>query len=277
MKRTFSFLCLASLIISMLCACGMSDVKKAEAAIDAIGEVDLNSENAIKAAKELFLELDETQREKVSNRDKLENAENTFYDLQIVNVEDLIDRIAADPDLSQEAIDAARTAFDALDGEMREKVKNADKLAQAEEKYEILQHISDYKISNYRNIGTGKVSPFNRTADGWYRDNDAAATVYICFLLQGDRDNTIDLGQISFNVCICICKEDDRIDVYSEYGEDCILGIQYWPSSDKAQFGTIKTKLAPKEYADILVTAGIVDAEKEIPISSVTKILNIMG
>ena len=264
-------------MISVLCACGMNTVKKVEKAIDAIGEVSLDSEDAVQAAKALYLALDEKNQEKVSNIDKLEIAEKTLYDLKIVNVENLIDQIGSGSDISKEAIDAARAAYDALDAEMQNKVQNADDLTQAEEWYELLQHISDYEITNYQHLGTSKVSLFNETVERWYGVDDIAATAYICFLLEGNNEKSIDLDEISFNVYICICRADERVDIYSKYGKDKILGIQYWPSESKAQFGTIKTDLAPKDYADILTTAGIVDAGRAIPISSVSKILNAMS
>lgn len=277
MKKWIAALFLIVLTTSLLCACTSGAVKKTEEAIDAIGAVNLNSEDAIRTAKELYDALDEEKKAQVLNHDTLEKAEETLQTLKIENVERLINQIDAGDTLRKETIDAARAAFDALDEQLQKQVKNSDRLLQAEEKYEVLTHISDYLIPNYKRIGTTRVSLFRETAAGWFgKDNTAAATAFMCFLLEGDSEGSIDIGSIHYDAFICICRAEDRVDIYSKYGDDSILGIQYWPAKDKAVVGTIKTELSTKDYADILVMGGIVDAAKNIPLDSCMKVLNAM-
>ena len=278
MKKCIAFLCLTVMMISMLCACGMNAVKKTEEAIDAIGEVRLDSEGAIQTAKDLYLALDEEKQEKVSNRDKLEAAEKTLRDLKIQNAEDLIDQIGAASSLDKETIDAARAAFDALDADAQAQVQNADALVQAEEKAEMLEHLSDYLITNYQGIGTKKVSLFDLSTESWFGSDDTAATAYICFLLQGNNEKSIDLDMISFDVDICICRADNRIDIYAKYGKvrDGLLGIQYWPEESRAQVGTVITDLSVEDYANLLIAGGVIDAAREIPLDNCVRVLNTM-
>lgn len=68
MKRIVAFLLLIALFIS-LCACGKSKaVKAAEEAISSIGEVTLDSEEAINQAQKHFDILTEDEKAKVDNR-----------------------------------------------------------------------------------------------------------------------------------------------------------------------------------------------------------------
>ena len=274
MKRPIALICVFTLMLLMLCGCSFSAVRKAEEAIDAIGTVSLDSAEAISNARALYDALGENKQEKVENYKLLENAEGTLRDLQIQNVESLIDEIGTEATVDQKTVEAARTAFDALDADMQSRVQNLDTLLKAEKKIEMLKHLSDYTISNYQRIGTRRVKVFNESALGWYGLEDKSATAYICFMLQGDEEHMIDADNVSFDVYVCVNQAYDRVDIYDKTKDGKIMGIQYWPSEDRAQIGTIKTELSMQEYMDLLVTGGIVNSYRKISLESISRALN---
>jgi len=274
MKRAIAYIFLSALLLSLMSACGMSAVKETEAAIDAIGTVSLDSAEAISNARTLYDALGENKQEKIENYKLLETAEGTLRDLQIQNVESLIDEIGMESAVDQNAVEVARAAFDALDADMQSRVQNLETLLKAEKKMELLEHISDYTISNYQRIGTRRVKVFNESALGWYGLEDKSATAYICFLLQGDEEHIINIDNISFDVYVCVNKAYDRVDLYDKTKDGKIMSIQYWPSEDRAQIGTIKTELSMQEYMDLLVAGDIVNSYRKISFESISRALN---
>ena len=110
--------------------------------IDAIGEVTLESGDAIKAARAAYDALTATQKELVKNYEKLTAAEEAYTALvdaaAAKAVDDLIDAIGEVTADSGDAIKAARAAYDALTDTQKELVKNYEKLLAAEELYEEL-------------------------------------------------------------------------------------------------------------------------------------------
>ena len=116
--------------------------KAAEDLIDAIGEVTLGSGDAIKAAREAYDALTDTQKELVKNYEKLTAAEEAYTALvdaaAAKAVDDLIDAIGEVTVDSGDAITAAREAYDALTDAQKELVENYEKLLAAEELYKEL-------------------------------------------------------------------------------------------------------------------------------------------
>ena len=110
--------------------------------IDAIGEVTLESGDAIKAARAAYDALTDTQKELVKNYEELTAAEEAYTALvdaaAAKAVDDLIDAIGEVTADSGDAIKAARAAYDALTDTQKELVKNYEKLLAAEELYEEL-------------------------------------------------------------------------------------------------------------------------------------------
>ena len=106
-----------------------------EKLIDAIGTVTLDSEETIKAARDAYDALTEEQKAQVGNYQTLLDAEAKLADLQAVDaVEKLIDAIGTVTLDSEEAIKAARGAYDALTEEQKEQVGNYQTLLDAEAK-----------------------------------------------------------------------------------------------------------------------------------------------
>ena len=110
--------------------------------IDAIGEVTLESGDAIKAARAAYDALTDTQKELVKNYEELTAAEEAYTNLvdaaAAKAVDDLIDAIGEVTADSGDAIKAARAAYDALTDTQKELVKNYEKLTAAEETYAAL-------------------------------------------------------------------------------------------------------------------------------------------
>ena len=106
-----------------------------EKLIDAIGTVTLDSEETIKAARDAYDALTEEQKAQVGNYQTLLDAEAKLADLQAADaVEKLIDAIGTVTLDSEEAIKAARGAYDALTEEQKAQVGNYQTLLDAEAK-----------------------------------------------------------------------------------------------------------------------------------------------
>ena len=110
--------------------------------IDAIGEVTLESGDAIDAARTAYDKLPEAKKVLVDNYEKLTAAEEAYTALvdaaAAKAVDDLIDAIGEVTLESGDAIKAARAAYDALTDTQKELVKSYEKLLAAEELYEEL-------------------------------------------------------------------------------------------------------------------------------------------
>ena len=110
--------------------------------IDAIGEVTLDSGDAIDAARTAYDKLPEAKKALVDNYEKLTAAEEAYTALvdaaAAKAVDDLIDAIGEVTADSGDAIKAARAAYDALTDTQKELVKSYEKLLAAEELYEEL-------------------------------------------------------------------------------------------------------------------------------------------
>ena len=146
--------------------------------ISAIGDVTLESEDAIKEARTAYDALTDVQKELVSNKDVLEKAESTLKELQdakaadVKAAEEVTNKISAIGDVtleSEDAIKEARTAYDALTDAQKELVSNKDVLEKAETTLKELKDAKDaddakaaatpksITLSNTRYIYNGKV------------------------------------------------------------------------------------------------------------------------
>ncbi len=116
----------------------LADLKAADAVeklIDAIGTVTLDGEETIKAARDAYDALTDAQKELVGNYQTLLDAEAKLADLKAADaVEKLIDAIGTVTLNSEEAIKAARGAYDALTEEQKAQVGNYQTLLDAEAK-----------------------------------------------------------------------------------------------------------------------------------------------
>ena len=129
-------------------------VENAESKISAIGDVTLDSKDAIKDARDTYDALTDDQKKQVTNYDVLEAAEKKLSDLQVENVKTKIDGIGEVTLSSSSTIKAARTAYDALTDDQKKQVTNYDVLEAAEKK------LSDLQVENVKNKidGIGEVT-----------------------------------------------------------------------------------------------------------------------
>lgn len=166
MKKVLSMLVIIAMLFS-LAACGAGkpaepekkeEVKQVEALIADIGEVSLDSEEAIIKAEEAYEELSENDRKDVETYEELEKAR-TDYDALVVKaeeekkaaeekakreaaikeVEDLVAEITATDLENAERILAAKAAYDALPDEDKAKVEKGSELAGMAETVEQLK------------------------------------------------------------------------------------------------------------------------------------------
>ena len=126
-------------------------VHDVEQKIAAIGEVTLDSEEAIQAARAAYDALSDQRKAQVSNYDVLLAAEKKLAQLQdeaVAHVEELIDAIGQPViPASRAAVEAARAAYDALGQKLQARVGNYDVLLAAEARLAELNAQDIYKTT----------------------------------------------------------------------------------------------------------------------------------
>ena len=127
-------------------------VENAESKISAIGDVTLDSKDAIKDARTAYDALTDDQKKQVTNYDVLEAAEKKLSDLQVENVKNKIDGIGEVTLSSSSTIKAARSAYNALTADQKKQVTNYDVLQKAESELSDLQK-ADAVVTKIKNIG----------------------------------------------------------------------------------------------------------------------------
>lgn len=133
MKRFLS-LALACCFCISLCACGKSaEAKKVDELILAIGNVSLESKEAVRAAQESYDALSEEEKKEVENYSVLQDAQALIE--RVASVEEKIDAIGTVNAESEPLITAAKEAFDSLPEEEQRLVSNRDTLADAVNEY----------------------------------------------------------------------------------------------------------------------------------------------
>lgn len=146
MKKLIALLLASLMVLSLLTGCGASaEAKAADELINAIGDVTLESGDAIKAAEDAVAKLEQKDKDKLAGLSALEEARKTYDDLvkkdnkaKVSAVEKLIDAIGEVTGDSEAAIQEARKAFDALPEELQDELSNAKVLTQAEGAYQEL-------------------------------------------------------------------------------------------------------------------------------------------
>ena len=130
-------------------------VSVVEAAIDAIGEVTLESRGDIDAAKNAYDALESRLQSEVSNYGKIAEAESALAGLEaaqhVEQVEQLIDRIGVVDKDSGEVILAAKEALNALTAEEQAMVTNHDALTEAIDTYStIMREYADNLLKSFK-------------------------------------------------------------------------------------------------------------------------------
>lgn len=145
MKKIIS-LVLALVMCLTLGACGKSKaVTAAEELIAAIGEVTVQSGDAIQKAEDAVAALSAEEKETVETLAQLTEARKKYDEISAVKpVEELIANIGTVSLESEGSITIARTAYDALSSEYKTKVSNYSDLQKAELALE--QALSDKRV-----------------------------------------------------------------------------------------------------------------------------------
>ena len=155
-----------------------------ETLIEAIGEVSLDSEAAIREARAAYDALTDVQKKLVGNYQALLDAETAYALLNQAAAEAvkaLIGAIGPVTKKSGDKIDAARTAYDALTDEQKALVTNYQTLLDAEKRYEDLLHRpatptspskpAEEKPSEEKPTEDASKLPFRDVTSGsWYYD-----------------------------------------------------------------------------------------------------------
>ena len=140
-RRLFIFALVLSLLVGTLSGCGKSaNVKTVDAMIQAIGEVTLESEDAILEAEEAVSALSSSERGELSYYSDLRRMRSELNALKADEVDDLIKAIGSNVTLESEAaVKAARDAYDALTKDMKVLVSKLSDLEAAEKTLERLK------------------------------------------------------------------------------------------------------------------------------------------
>lgn len=154
MRRKIAAVLVLLLVLS-LCACKSKEVKNAEALIAAIGEVSLESGDAIAAAQSAYDALSGEDKADVENSADLTAALDAYqviYDA--AKAEQLIAAIGEVTLDSEAAITAAEEAYAALSGESKALVTNAADLTAARNAYEEAAKAAAYQEAYLSLVGT---------------------------------------------------------------------------------------------------------------------------
>lgn len=130
-------LLVCGILLVGLTGCGENkEVAATVNAIDAIGEITINSESAIENAESMYQSLSEDDQQSVTNYDTLVDSRNQ-YDL--LCTEAAIDAIGDVSFESGESIEYAKGLYDALSPELQTQVGNYDLLKTSDETYTFIK------------------------------------------------------------------------------------------------------------------------------------------
>ena len=152
---------------------GFSKVSRVEDAIAAIGQVTLESGEAIAAAEQSYSELNESQKSKVENYSLLPEARSAYECLVAKDAIDAIGDVSLD---SEEAIEKAEQLFNALSKEQQKKVGNSRVLTAARKEFERMTAAVEKAVKAIDAIGTvtlnsgDKISAARRAYDALEKD-----------------------------------------------------------------------------------------------------------
>lgn len=187
-------------------------------------------------------------------------------EIKVRKVESLIDDIGTVTINSGKAIDEARDNYDALSSDLQGKVGNRSVLSDAEKKYDLLKTYEANRIKNYSSFDSTFASKIDNSVEEWM-ENDLVEGLLFLFLV---LDAGVDTSDVDMNAqYICVCKEDERIDIYGCFKNGEVMGIQYWPKKKSGQVGSVATHLSIKEYVKMLNNCEVIDEYSALSASAV--------
>ncbi len=240
--------------------------------IDAIGEnVSLESQEAVKAAKDAYDKLTEAQRLYVTNVEKLTNAENTIKDMQAAkSADDLIAAIGTVDAKSGEAIKAARQAFDNLSETQKGYVKNLTVLTDAEKTFEEVKK-DLYHFGSAGTVimpGTHQIGVAFKKADNPSKDSMASGCVKggsIEVMEDGTAFINVSLGSVSMMGITGWASDWKIFNEYKASGEATPAEIV--STDGRGHVTQIRFKLPDNSwdgvYANLTVKASIINMKPD--------------
>ena len=183
MKKILSVIAILTLTLLVFCSCGRSEsVKLCEDKIKEIGEVSLDSEELIIAAEQAFTLLGAEDKDKVRNKDELEEARAEYDKMKEISdmadeISDKIDRSFTEYGISNEEISSAYEALQELIPEEEKETHPAlaqveEKLAQVDEKTaesnaSAVSYVKGfYEINKDKNVTVKEIGCITQVADG---------------------------------------------------------------------------------------------------------------
>ena len=124
------------------------DITDIEQRINAIGEVTLDSETALRSIRDRYDSAEAEVRQGISNYEVLTAAEETFSALQVAAVEQVIDAIGTVTLDSGDAIDEAESAYQALTDAQRQQVSNAEQIQAAKDRLKELEEAEAERLKD---------------------------------------------------------------------------------------------------------------------------------
>lgn len=253
MKKWISLALTLALCLS-LCACGKEpavakapkDAKAAEVftQIKGLYNVDLTSDEAIKAAEAAYEALTQKQKAAVSNYNDLKAARNK-YD-RLLNVFTLIENIGTVTQDSEAAILAAEEAFDLLPEIEHRLITNAEKLTAARaafdaietvvtldaelfEYYFFIENITTVtKTGSTGNYGTKITGNIRVTPDAMVKSTEnVTATIRVHYTVGRTNNGTMEYTQGSRDVVIHISESDSTGS--APFNPDVFVGKEGYP------------------------------------------------
>lgn len=148
-KRIIAFALILCMALT-LCACKSSEVKAVEQQIENLGEITLDSEQAIKEAADAYDALSSEDQADVENYDVLEQAESRY---KVISLEKGIDEIGKVTLKSETAISELVDAYEKMTADEQASVSNYEKLEGAVEELTAFQ-IADWCSDAYYTLSS---------------------------------------------------------------------------------------------------------------------------
>lgn len=213
--------------------------KKAEKAIEKIGEVSVDSLAAIEEAESLFNELTDADKAMVENQDVLASAREQYE--KIKSVYDAIEAIGEVTLEKAEDVKSLRAQFDACDESTQAKITNADKLTAAESALALLNAKEAEKliaeIGEVTFESKSKIEAAEKLCNGLTEEAKAAVTNYTVLTAAREKFNEIEKTEGT--------KRAAEAFSVLEKTYDKVQGITWYEPTERPYYADIRSYVLP--------------------------------
>lgn len=225
-----------------------------EEKIDDIGEVGLSSTTKINTARSKYDALDADLQESVSNFTVLEEAEETYSELEVQQVIDAIDDIDTVSLDSSSKISSAKSLYSDLTSTQKKLVSNYDELTDAQDVYDELVEAKAEADAKELAESTLSISKFSYSSF----DSVGGVDIYINFTNKSDKTIKYIYFKVSFYNAVgdvLETKYEDEILYLQDTGpyapgEGRYGTSSYWGSYYSWQIDSMKLLYCAVEYTD---------------------------